>query len=106
MNMAKSTLSGTLLDDQANYSLKEICSTCSVHIEWVVELVEEGILEPAGDKRSQWQFSGNSISRVVVARRLQNDLEINLPGVALAIQLLEEIDQIRARLRIQGANEN
>lgn len=103
MNMAKTTLSGTLLDDQAHYSLQDLCSTCSVRTDWVVELVEQGILEPAGEDRSQWLFSGSSVSRVVVARRLQRDLEINLPGVALAIQLLEELDLVRARLRIQGA---
>lgn len=105
MNITKSTLSGTLLDDQAYYSLEEVCSTCCVRIDWVVELVEEGILEPAGDKRSQWLFSGSHVSRLVVARRLQHDLDINLPGVALAIQLLEELDLARARLRAQGVND-
>lgn len=102
--MTKSTLSGMLLDDQAQFSLEEICRACSVRTEWVIELVQEGILEPVGDERSQWQFLGTSISRVVVARRLQSDLEINLPGVALAIQLLEELERMRARLRIQGVN--
>ena len=33
--------------------------------------------------------------------RLQRDLEINLPGLALRIELLEERDRLRARVRLQ-----
>ena len=31
--------------------------------------------------------------------RLQHDLRVNLAGAALALDLLDEIDQLRARLR-------
>ncbi len=37
--------------------------------------------------------------RVEKARRLQNDLGVNLPGVALALQLLDRIDALELRLR-------
>lgn len=97
--MTVKTLGGTLLDDQVFFSLQEICTACSVRTEWVIELVEEGILEPRGNERTQWSFSGSSISRVQLARRLQKDLEINLAGVALAIDLLDEIHAMRSRLR-------
>ena len=97
--MTKKILSGTLLDDQVYLSLTEISDACSTRTEWVVELVEEGILEPSGEERSHWQFSGNSLSRAVRARHLQHDLEINLAGVALALDLMEEIEALRSRLR-------
>ena len=99
--MNANTLSGTLIDEQARLSLEEICNSCSVQTEWVINLVEEGILEPSGAERTQWTFSGSSMWRVQVARRLQSDLDINLAGVALAIDLLEEIREMRSRLRIQ-----
>lgn len=101
--MTMKTLSGTLLDEQVHLSLEDICKACSVRTEWVIDLVAEGILEPSGGERTQWKFSSTSISRVQVARRLQSDLDINLAGVALAIDLLEEIEVMRSRLRNQGA---
>jgi chaperone modulatory protein CbpM len=97
--MTKKIISGTLLDDQVYLSLTEISDACSTRTEWVVELVEEGILEPSGEERSHWQFSGSSLSRAVRARRLQHDLEINLAGVALVLDLMEEIETLRSRLR-------
>ena len=36
--------------------------------------------------------------RARTALRLQRDLEINLPGVALALELLEELDRLRREL--------
>jgi chaperone modulatory protein CbpM len=96
--MTVKTVSGKLLDERANLSLDEICNACSVRTEWVIDLVAEGILEPSGGERTQWTFSASSISRVRVARRLQTDLDINLAGVALAIDLLEEIEAMRAPL--------
>ena len=47
----------------------------------------------------QWRFAATTIVRVEKARRLQNDLGVNLPGVALALQLLDRIDALEARVR-------
>ena len=99
--MTKKILTGTLLDEQLHLSLIEISDACSRRTEWVVELVEEGILEPLGEGRDQWRFPGKSLSRANAAMRLQRDLGMNLAGVALALDLLEEIASLRARLRNQ-----
>ena len=98
--MTKKILTGTLLDDQLHWSLIEICDACSKRTEWVVELVEEGILEPFGE-RDQWRFPVESLARANAAMRLQRDLGMNLAGVALALDLLEEIEMLRARLLSQ-----
>jgi chaperone modulatory protein CbpM len=97
--MTKKILTGTLLDEQMWLSLTEISDACATRTEWVIELVEEGILEPSGKEQNHWQFSGNSLSRAHAARRLQRDLEINLAGVALVLDLMEEIEALRSRLR-------
>jgi chaperone modulatory protein CbpM len=34
------------------------------------------------------------------ALRLQQDLEVNLPGIALTMNLLEELDELRSRIRV------
>ncbi|MFA5901697.1 MAG: chaperone modulator CbpM, partial [Hyphomicrobium sp.] len=81
----------------------ELTRTCRVHAEWVIELVDEGVIEPRGQPEAvstpQWRFSATSIVRVEKARRLQRDLGVNMPGVALALQLLDRIDALEQRLR-------
>lgn len=93
-------LSGVLLDDSAVVTLAELCHSCAVTSETVVEMVEYGILEPSGDSPPHWCFRASSLRRVTTARRLQHDLGVNLAGVALALDLLEQIERLEARLRV------
>lgn len=97
--MTSKTLTGLLLDEQAELSLHDLCHACSTSTEWVVELVDEGVLEPIGHEPSRWRFSGPSLLKARAAIRMQQDLHINLAGVALALDLMEEIDTMRERLR-------
>lgn len=92
-------LSGIILEDQTGLTLADLCRTCAVHAEYIIELVEEGVLLPVGRKRVSWRFTGDHLHKVTVAMRLQRNLGINLAGVALALQLLDEIEALRARLR-------
>jgi chaperone modulatory protein CbpM len=97
--MTSKTLTGILLDEQAELSLHDLCHACSTSTEWVIELVDEGVLEPIGHEQSHWRFSGPSLLRARAAMRMQHDLQINLAGVALALDLIEEIEAMRERLR-------
>jgi len=94
--MNTKVLSGIVLDEETVLSLGDLCNACSHHAEWVVELVDEGILQPAGRNPEQWRFPGTSLQRARTAMRLQQDLKINLAGVALALDLLDEIESLRA----------
>jgi chaperone modulatory protein CbpM len=94
--MNTKVLSGIVLDEETVLSLGDLCNACSRHAEWVVELVDEGILQPAGRNQEQWRFPGTSLQRARTAMRLQQDLQINLAGVALALDLLDEIESLRA----------
>ena len=96
--MTTRVTSGTLLDEGVYYSLEEVCRVCDSRTEWVIELVEYGILRPRGDSRSRWQFRGSCLHTAMRAQRLQRDLGLNLPGVALALELLDEIETLRSRL--------
>ena len=46
-----------------------------------------------------WRFTGVSVKRAIKATKLQRDLDLNLPGVALALDLIDEIERLRERLR-------
>jgi chaperone modulatory protein CbpM len=89
---------GTVIEED-NLSLGELCRACGVHADWVINLVEEGIIEPDGDKIQVWRFSGASLIRVHSAVRLQRDLGVNLAGIALVLDLLEELKYLRTHTR-------
>lgn len=87
-----------LIDENTIFTLKEICIICSVRPDYLVEMVEYGILEPVGTQLNEWRFSAHQLMRFKKAMRIQHDLEVNLPGTVLAIDLLDEIESLRNRL--------
>jgi chaperone modulatory protein CbpM len=89
-------LMGQLLDDTLELDMAEFCAVCHAPEEFVVELVAEGVIEPLGGERARWRFTGRSVRRTQVAIRLHHDLDVNLPGVALAVELLDEIARLRS----------
>lgn len=100
--MTQKTLQGIVLDDHYELTITEICQACGGTTEWLFELVEEGVLEPRDTGDSDWRFPGSALRRARTAIRLQRDLGVNTPGVALALDMLDELDALRARLRDTG----
>lgn len=98
-SMQEKIVTGILIDEDTELSLNDLSRACSSSAEWIIELVEQGALEPINYQQTQWRFTGNSLQRARTAMRLQRDLGINLAGVALAMDLLDEVEQLRARLR-------
>ena len=88
-------LMGQVLDETLELGFDEFCRICQTSEDFVVALVSEGVIEPEGEERAHWRFSGRSVRRTQVAVRLHHDLDVNLPGVALALDLLEEIERLR-----------
>jgi chaperone modulatory protein CbpM len=99
--MAKQTeaINGEIVDETVRYGLKDVCEVCGVHAERVVEMVEAGIIEARGDQPSHWRFSAISVMRSRRALRLQRDLEINIPGVAVTLDLLDEVESLRDQVK-------
>jgi chaperone modulatory protein CbpM len=90
---------GTVIEDDS-LTLEQLCHACGVHTDWVISLVEESIIEPQGDEIHRWRFSGASLVRVRSALRLHRDLGVNLAGIALALDLMEELENLRDQLNI------
>jgi chaperone modulatory protein CbpM len=90
-------VSGIVLDERVTFTLAEFCRACGVQRELVLEMVEEGIIDPAGRDETGWLFYGESLVRARIALRLVRDLEVNWPGAALALDLLEELERWKRR---------
>lgn len=89
----------TVLDETMTWGMTEICALCRVDNELVYEMISEGVLTPLGTSPETWRFNAVSVKRIQVTLRLQNDLRVNLPGAALVLDLLEELDELRSQLR-------
>jgi chaperone modulatory protein CbpM len=97
--MTTRVFNGVLLDEEIVFTLADLSRACTGRSEWIVQLVDEGILEPRGNEQKSWRFSSSSLTRARKAMRLQHDLQVNLAGAALALELMEQIDSLRARLK-------
>lgn len=93
--MKKATPRNMVLD---TLTLPDLCRFCQVEEAWVVEMVEHGVLDPHGSAVEEWRFHGVCIARAKKASRLRRDLGINVPGVAMVLQLLEERHAVLRRL--------
>ncbi len=87
----------------ATLSIEEVCRMCAVRSEYIVELVREGVIAPAiGSAPESWRFTSIEVRHTRVASRLQRDLGVNLAGAALALQLLDELEFLRAQIATAG----
>lgn len=93
------TTETVVVDDQVVFTLTALCRASGAQAEQIQALIDEGLLEPAGQGPEQWQFSGSALPRTRTALRLARDFELGLPGVAVVMDLLAEIDRLRAQLR-------
>ena len=92
-------LRGELIEEQTLITLDELCEHCTVETERIVTMVEEGILDPRGGRpepgqAGEWRFHISSVRRVRTVIHLQRDLGVNLPGAALALELLDRIEEL------------
>jgi chaperone modulatory protein CbpM len=91
-------VTGAILEEESQLTLGELCMACEVYAERIIELVDEGVLEPVGREATQWRFAGASLHRARIACRLQQDLGVNTAGAALILDLMDELEQLRAQL--------
>ena len=91
-------LTGAIFEESAVLTVKDLSRICSVEERHIVEFVEEGVLEVVEVGTTEWRFTGAALRRARLALRLERDLELNLAGVALAIELVEELERLRREL--------
>ena len=90
-------ITGTIFDQSTILSIKDLSRMCQVDERHIVEFVEEGELNVV-EVSSEWHFTGDALRRARLAVRLERDLELNLAGVALALDLIEELQRLRSEL--------
>jgi len=83
-------------------TLEEVSQSVRLSAETVITIVGCGIVEPRGEGPQDWLFGPSMIRALRRASRLQRDLELDWPAVALALDLTEQLQQLREdNLRLQ-----
>jgi chaperone modulatory protein CbpM len=91
-------LQGEIVEESVEFTLGELSRASGASIEQLTLWAAEGAFELQGQATVTWRFSGTALRRAVTAQRLTRDLGLKSAGVALALDLLEEIERLRTRL--------
>lgn len=92
------TVDVLVVEEELVFSLAALCQASGAQAWQVQALVVEGVLQPSGPRPEDWRFGGVALQRTRLALRLARDFELPVPGVAIVMDLLLEIDTLRARL--------
>jgi len=87
-----------IVTDMPALSTDDLRAICGLSPDQVQAYVAEGIVVPVGVGPDQWRFSQLSVITIRRAYRLERDLGLNLAGVALALELMDEVDSLKRRL--------
>ena len=94
-----SAMRGSVVEEELELTTVELSRACRTSEQEIELWVFEGVLQPRGESRDSWRFGGDSLARMRLATRLMRDLDVNTPGVALALDLLDRIAELESRLR-------
>ena|SRR3990167_19394 len=86
--------------NESMLSLDELCQICHVSPDFISDLITYEIVYPEGDTQDEWVFNVMQLQRVKTVLRLQRDLEMNLAGVAVVLDLLDEVEKLRAKAEL------
>jgi chaperone modulatory protein CbpM len=87
-----------IVEEQVELTLLELCRVSGASEIQIFEWIEQGAIEAKVVSENDGpRFDGVSLRRARKACRLAKDLEINAAGIALALDLLDEIEALRAQ---------
>ena len=92
-------IKGSVVENEVHMSIVELSHASRTPEDMIMSWVTEGVLSPTGSSPQDWRFGGDSLRRAKTAAHLTHDLELNVPGVALALDLLDEIAELRAQIK-------
>src|SRR5512146_3048988 len=91
-------LDGSLMEESW-LTVEQVAAACDVEPEWLLRHIEEGLFPHAESVAGIWRFSTVSLLRARRMRQAERDFDAVPELAALMADMLEEMDQMRARLR-------
>ncbi len=90
-------LIGSLMEESW-LTLEQVAAACMVEPAWLLRHLEEGLFPHTESIAGTWRFSGTTLIRARRMRQLERDFDAAPELAALVADLLEEMDELRARV--------
>ena len=87
------------LDEHGTVTLVELAECSGLSESELRELVDLGALEPLERESPELNFGAQCITAARSAARLRTDFELDTPGLALALSLLERVHELELELQ-------
>jgi len=87
-------ISITIINEDNVLTFDEICRATHAQEELILEFIEYHIIKPKGKSKKEWEFDHLALKRARLARNFYYDLEVNLAGIGLLLDLLEKIEEL------------
>lgn len=94
-------LIGSLMEESW-LTLEQVAAACMVEPAWLLRHLEEGLFPHTESIAGTWRFSGTTLVRARRMRQLERDFDAAPELAALVADLLEEMDELRVRVRGGG----
>ena len=91
---------------EACLMLEQLCAACALERDWLIRRVEEGLVPGTsavpGTAVAEWRFTAAHLARARRMREIERGFDADPELAALVADMLEEMDELRARLRRAG----
>lgn len=91
-------ISGVIIDDDQTISFTELCTASHADADFIEALIEQELIQPQGKSQADWRFDALCLRRSRLARSFHEELHVNMQGVALALDLLQQIQEMETQL--------
>ncbi|MFA6303212.1 MAG: chaperone modulator CbpM [Legionella sp.] len=95
-----SIITGVIIEETVTYSVVEVCDRYHIPEQLVEEMIEHGLFDVPSNNVKTLVLHQKDLQKIESAMRLHQDLGINLPGVALALDLLEQLENLSKELDV------
>jgi len=97
-------ITGVLINDGQTLSFVEVCQSCHLSEKFLIDLLEHGLLGDVSGDYKHVTFEPAMLARIRSAYRLHHDLEMDLQGVLMVLDLLDEMEKMHNELEILKRN--
>lgn len=88
------TITAVLVDEQATYTIRELSQRLNISQLLLNDMEKHGLFET----KTANKIDHKAVNRIETACRLLRDLEVNVQGAILAVELMDKIEDLHERL--------
>ena len=104
MSISNDSIVSGVLIDEAKLTIVELANACSVEYTWVVQHVEDGLLECSDSAlttaisnadAAEWRFASAALIRARRLANIEHTFDANAEVAGLVVDLLEEVATLK-----------